>query len=190
MDLKYFQQVFTTDFPLNKDGLDELYSSLTYRIFPKNSLLLSAGEREQELRFINNGCIREYYIKDTVEVNSNFFITPQFVNDFTSFIDAVPSKKYLETLQQTELLTISRDVFYNLLTRYQCGKTFIDQNFKMLLREKENEEFYRLTFSPEENYLSIVKRRPEWLQNVPQYHIASYLGITPESLSRLRRKSR
>ena len=74
------------------------------------------------------------------------------------------------------------------LEKYPCGKTFICNTFQKLLVQKDMEAYHACTKTPEELYLYIMQYKNTWLQNIPQYHIASYLGITPETLSRIRKR--
>ena len=179
---------FSTDFPLNREGVEELLSSFESKFFPKNSLLLKAGEVEKQLRFLETGTIREFYTTADKEININFYTFPQFITDFSSFNNLTKTKKYQECLTDVGLKVLDKSVFLALLEKYQCGRSFIDLTFQRLLEKKELFEYNRITKTPEELYQGILDNQPEWLQNIPQYHIASYLGITPETLSRIRRR--
>lgn len=183
--LKYF---FETDYPLNQEGLAELFSNFKSILIPKNEVILKKEGSEKELRFLNRGVIREYFSSQDKDININFFTSPQFITDFTSFINTSKTKKNQETLTEVELLVIGRQTFYDLLDKYECGKSFIDLTFKRLLEQKENFEYNRITKSPDELYNELQLYKPQWLQLIPQYHIASYLGITPETLSRIRKR--
>ncbi len=86
-------------------------------------------------------------------------------------------------------MSIEKDSFFNLLEKYECGKSFVASSFKKLLKQKEMLEFNRVTKTPDELYKELFIYKPEWLQLIPQYHIASYLNITPETLSRIRKRT-
>ncbi len=98
------------------------------------------------------------------------------------------TKKNQESLTDIELLSIDKKAFRELLQKYECGKSFIDLSFQKLLRQKELLEYNRLTKTADELYKELFIYRPHWLEKVPQYHIASYLNITPETLSRIRKR--
>ena len=179
---------FETDFPLNREGVDELISSFKIREYPKNTILLQEGNFENKLRFVNRGTIREFYRTKKREININFFTTPQFITDFSSFIQHSQTNKNQETLSSVQVLELGKETFVQLLEKYSCGKSFIDQTFQNILKHKEVFEYNRMTKEPEALYNELRIYKPDWLQEIPQYHIASYLGITPETLSRIRKR--
>jgi hypothetical protein len=87
-----------------------------------------------------------------------------------------------------ELRVLSKEKFLTFTNQYNCGKLFIESIFQRIVVNKEAEEFNHFVHTAEELYLDIMKSKPEWLLQIPQYHIASYLGITPETLSRIRKR--
>ena len=87
-----------------------------------------------------------------------------------------------------ELRVLSKEKFLSFTNQYNCGKLFIETIFQRIVIQKETEEFNYFVKTAEELYLDIMKSKPDWLLKIPQYHIASYLGITPETLSRIRKK--
>jgi len=179
---------FDTQFPLNKEGLLELFSAFNKNEIKKGVTILQVGKFENQLRFLNNGIVREYYSSEEKETNINFYTTPQFITDFSSFHDNSPSNKNQETLTNIELLVIDKEVFRSLLQKHKCGKSFIDLTFQNILKRKEQFEYNRITKTPEELYKELIVYKPYWLQNISQYHIASYLNVTPETLSRIRKR--
>jgi len=179
---------FETDYPLNRDGVGELIEAFRIKSYPKNALFLTEGVFEDTLRFLNQGVVREYYQNEKKDININFYTKPQFITDFSAFMQNVPSKKNQEALTEVQLLELSKATFTSLLERYSCGQSFIDQTFQKILKQKELFEYNRMTKEPSQLYHELQIYRPDWLQEIPQYHIASYLGITPETLSRIRKR--
>lgn len=188
IELKEISSFFETEYPLNKDGLRKLLSLFKLEKVKKGTQILSSGTEEKKLRFLNKGVVREYYSTSDKETNINFYTESQFITDLSSFIYNSKTKKYQEALTDVELLAIDKSSFRKLLNEYDCGKSFIDLSFQRLLRNKELFEYNRITKSPEELYNELFIYRPNWLEKIPQYHIASYLNITPETLSRIRKR--
>jgi len=179
---------FETDYPLNKEGVEELLASFDTIHYKKSTLLLESGQFEQKLKFLEKGVVREYYTTKDKETNINFYARPEFLTDFSAFNNAVATKKNQACITNVELKVLDKRKFVELLNKYDCGKSFIDLTFQKLLEQKELFEYHRITKNSEELYKEIVKNKPCWLDKIPQYHIASYLGITPETLSRIRKR--
>ncbi|TDQ29986.1 Crp/Fnr family transcriptional regulator [Tenacibaculum caenipelagi] len=179
---------FKTEFPLNQHGLDELFSLFKTEKYAKGSILLKADTKEKKLRFLNKGIVREYYANEEKEININFYTKPQFISDLLVFNQDATTKKNQESLTSVEMLSIERQPFFDLLEKYQCGKTFVESSFQKLLKQKELFEFNRITKSPDVLYNELFIYKPEWIQKIPQYHLASYLNVTPETLSRIKKR--
>ncbi|WP_417443806.1 Crp/Fnr family transcriptional regulator [Joostella sp.] len=188
IDYSQIAKFFETEYPLNKEGLAALMSLFVNKDIAKGTSILQSDTEEKELRFLNSGIIREYYASESKETNINFYTKPQFITDLSSFTGDIKTKKNQEALTDVSLLAVQKSDFRALLEKYQCGKSFIEQSFQKLLKHKELTEYNRITKSPEDLYRELLIYKPHWLQNIPQYHIASYLNITPETLSRIRKR--
>jgi CRP-like cAMP-binding protein len=138
--------------------------------------------------FVVEGCFRHFIINsDGVEFNTLFAFEDYWIGDMRGIMDNMPGNVNTEALENSTLLTISA-VDYNYLLK-TCHSFAL---YKLRLRSKSSEarldhsnEFHE---SAEIRYLNLLSKHPNIIQRVAQYHIASYLGITPESLSRLRKK--
>lgn len=179
---------FTNEFPFNKEGLDEFVNAFVIKKYKKGQIILQNNHIESELRFLDKGVVREYYRFNRKEKNVNFFTEPSFINDILSFTQQVPTIKFQECLTDIELRVLSREKFLYFTNKYSCGKLFIETIFQRKVMKKELEEYNFFIMTPEEMYLDIIQTKQNWLILIPQYHIASYLGVSPETLSRIRKR--
>jgi len=174
--------------PLTPAELAFLEEQCVYREVPKKFALVSEGKVAQEIYFINQGCLRLFYNKDGEKVTAFIFLENLFAAALDSLLQQVPSQQNLETMEDSELLVISREnleKIYDHSTNFQVmGRRIAEQRFINAQRILSS---YILD-SPEERYQKLLATQPEWFQRVPQHYIASFLGITPVSLSRIRKR--
>lgn len=154
----------------------------------KNSFLLEEGTICKEMNFLNRGLYRSYNLKDGKEITTNFFFEGSLIADYSSFVTQKPSYEYFQAVEDCELISFT----YNDMQHYY-EKYPMMQKFGRLIAEKVITNIYQrqqdfLLFTPKERYLNLIQRRPKVVLNLAQIHVASYLGITPEYLSRLRRE--
>ena len=187
-EFKEISNFFETEYPLNQDGLRELLLLFKKETVKKGTLILKTDTEEKQLRFLNSGVIREYFATSEKETNINFYTKPQFITDLSSFNNDLKTKKNQEALTDVTLLVVDKNAFRELLKKYECGKSFIDLSFQKLLKHKELLEYNRITKTADELYKELFIYKPTWLEKIPQYHIASYLNISPETLSRIRKR--
>jgi len=174
--------------PLSRDQFVYFATLLTMRRLAKHESFLQAGEVCTHIAFINKGCLRYYYLKDGNEFNGQFFFEGSWVGDYQSFLTGQPAVQHIDALENTELLVIRRD---DLQALYAEQPQF--ERFGRLLAENVVIGSQRRTASllfetPEERYLKLIAERPKVVERIPLHHIASYLGIKPESLSRIRKR--
>ena len=180
---------FKSKFPFNQDGLEEFKNSFITKTFKKGDIILTSRKKDHELRFLDQGCVREFYEKNGLQRNIDFHFNNSFITDFFSFTNNQYTKKNQECLTDTIIRILSKETLDNFLVKYPCGKNFIEQLFNRAIISKEENELHLLMNTPEENYERILTHNPIWIKTLPQHQIASYLGITPQHLSRLKKKS-
>lgn len=173
---------------LSSKELDLIESKFTFRQVPKKFVLVDEGEVAQELYFVIKGLIRLYYNKDGEEITGFIFRENLFASSYDSFLRQTPSIQTLETLEDCDLMVIAKkdmEALYdlvpkmNVLTRKVAEQRFI--NSQMILSSF-------ILDSPEERYRKFELHNKDLLLRVPQHMIASFLGITPVSLSRIRKR--
>ena len=187
-NLTEISRFFETEFPLNKEGLKELFSLFKTEHHKKGALILKDNSIEKKLRFLNTGIVREFYATEEKDININFYTNTQFITDLLAFKNDSTTRKNQDCLTDVELLVVDKQKYIESLNKYQCGKSFVDLSFQKLLKHKELLEYNRVTKNSDELYKELLIYKPEWLQVIPQYHIASYLNVTPETLSRIRKR--
>jgi len=177
------------DAGLTDEEIDLYMSFLKKKIINKKDHLLMAGDISTDVAYITKGCLRRYIIDEhSKEVILNFALEDYWVGDLESFIFQKPTIYYVQALEDCELLFISRENFLRANQELPKFKKFHD----IKVQRNHYYTLKRLSFAksatPEEKYLLLMKELPQLFQRVPLHYIASYLGIEPESLSRLRKR--
>jgi len=155
----------------------------------KNQFLLNEGEVCTHIGFVNSGCLREYTIDNKgTEHIVQFAIEDWWVSDLNSYLSGKPSEFNVDALQDSEVLLLEKSARDELLNK--CPK--MERFFRLLIEANHVATHQRiadsLSSSAEERYLKFIKTYPKLFEIVPQNQIASYLGITPQSLSRIRKE--
>lgn len=181
-------QVFMQRFGVDDETMHLFCSKLTSKYIPKKEFFVRQGETCRHIAFINEGLLRLFYSIEGEEHIRQFHFERSFCSEFQSFLTEKPALMSLQALEDTHLLLISHADLHHLFSLSRefekLGRVlaeqafiFVSQRFASILLE-----------SPEERYQHLMAERPKVLQRVPQYMIASYLGITPEALSRIRKR--
>ncbi|MFN4316159.1 MAG: Crp/Fnr family transcriptional regulator [Chitinophagaceae bacterium] len=156
-------------------------------LFPKNRIIEEEGKIPKYLYFINNGFLRLFYYDDNgEEVTTHLNCPPGFITSYNSFIKQEKSTDNLECITDCELLRISKNNLDLLLQQSVAFKDFSIWVFQQSLAYNENRSKELATLTAEQRYLKLMKNYPDVLHNVPLQYIASFLGMNPKSLSRIR----
>jgi CRP-like cAMP-binding protein len=173
--------------PISEEIADILEKSSLVRRYPKGTVLLRQGERALSSYFVLKGCIRSYALKDGEERTLDFFIEEDPVLPLGYGKDE-PAAHSLECAEDTIAVVSTQDLEDRMLRDFpQLKNLCLAISEIMAAKLQEQYSRYRTT-TPEEGYRYLAESRPELLKRIPQYQIASYLGIQPESLSRIRRR--
>ncbi len=182
--LKRLSQFITLD----KTEQDYFVSKLQVKEYSKKELVLQEGQVCKYAYFINTGCLRYYYNVEGQENTAQFFFENGWYTDYDSFLTGKPTKQNIETLEKTQLLLISaKDLhqFYIDMPKFErFGRLMAESAFLGIRQRSEMLE----NQTAEERYLTLMKDRPKVFERIPQHYIASYLGIKPPSLSRIRKR--
>ncbi len=141
-----------------------------------------------ETGFLNHGCFRTYYLTEGKEINTRFVFENEFVVDYDSFLQEKPSKYYIQALEDTEIVSFNLEALQNAYAQSKnwerFGRIMAEQSYKMTTERVESFLF----LDGEQRYLDLLKNQSHIFDRIPLYHIASYIGLERESLSRLRKK--
>jgi CRP/FNR family transcriptional regulator, anaerobic regulatory protein len=173
---------------LNDNEITSFTNKLRVKKLKKKELLLQEGDICKHAYFINSGCLRYFYIVEGIENTGQFFFENNWYTDYDSFLLGKPSKQNIEALEDCEIVLLSKTDLQHLFAEVPKFEKFgriMAENAYLGIRNK-NEMLVNQT--AEERYLTLMKERPKVFERVPQHYIASYLGIQPPSLSRIRRR--
>lgn len=170
---------------LTDDEKNALLSLDLFHSVKKGTVLLKEGQKSPESYFVLKGCIRVYYIIDGEEKTTAFYteqdaLTPHCV------INKSPSDYFISCVEDSILLISNSDMGVEINSKFPKFEIMCRMLSEELLAKRQLDFDEYKTSSPEQRYLNLLQKRPDLVQRVPQHQLASYLGIKPQSLSRLR----
>jgi CRP-like cAMP-binding protein len=182
--LAYFSENWTG----SKDELAEIIDALNIKTIKRGTILVQEGAVSTLCYYILKGCVRQYVLEDGIEKTTAFYTENQAVVPFQTYLKGKPSNHFTVCLEDVTAIVGNpeeeKEMYRKFPNLESLTRTMVEQDFG-----KTQEEFANfVTSSPEKRYLDLMKNRPDLIQRVPQHQIASYLGVTPESLSRIRRR--
>jgi CRP-like cAMP-binding protein len=162
--------------------------SFVEREIASKTILLREGEISKHAHFIKMGCLRQWFNKDGKDITFQFFFEGQAVASIDSFIGKQPSLYNLESIEPSTIISISKVTFDKLNEIYPDFKIGFQEILYQRFRNYAQLFLSCIKDTPRERYDELIKNHPELIKRVPQHYIASYLGITPISLSRIRNR--
>lgn len=181
---KYFDKTFKMT---DRDW--KIFSSMLIKQeFSKKHALLEAGQIENNLSFIETGIIRFYIPKEDNDLTFAFVLNNSFVSGYDSFLTQTPSTYYVETLTKTTLWRLTYNDLQEIYNETEIGNTIGRKASEDLFMKKSKRELSLLNETAEQRYLNLFTEQPDLLQHIPLKYIASYIGVTPQALSRIRKR--
>jgi len=176
--------------PIPEEECDAFFASeKEFKYLKAKEFFIKENETCREIAFVNKGVLRMYYLSpEGKEINTMFFFENDFATSFQSLLLQQPGRYFIQALTDCELITVAYPTLQNAYEQSHLWNKFgrIIAEKSYVISEKRIESL--LFYNAEERYLNLVKTYPRVFEQVPLYHIASYLGIERESLSRLRKK--
>jgi len=186
IDLKYFLNSLT---PISTESWDKFSALFTPKVLKKGDYFITDGQTAREIGFLESGIVRAFYRNhEGIEYNKHFFSNPCFIGGYASLIT-----KNTNQINQQALIDCNIKIarYADIQALYQpcpdiesASRILAEQFFV----QKEQREIDIVLLDADKRYQIFQKNFPQLEQQIPQYHIASYLGITPTQLSRIRRK--
>jgi CRP-like cAMP-binding protein len=170
---------------LTEDEKNAILSLDLFRSVKKGTTLLKEGQKSQDEYFVLKGCIRKYYITDGEEKTTAFFTEMEALTPHCAKNNA-PSEYFISCIEDSILLVSNSDMGMEINSKFPKFELMCRILSEELLAKQQIDFDEFKTSTPEQRYLNLTQKRPDLIQRVPQHQLASYLGIKPQSLSRLR----
>ncbi|PCI10375.1 MAG: CarD family transcriptional regulator [Flavobacteriaceae bacterium] len=187
--MKNIRDYIETITKVNDEDWNLFSSKLHKKRFPKKSILTKIGEVENYISFIEEGVVRLVIPKnDEDEMTFGFSFQNEFISAYDSFLTQTPSIYQVETLTETRLLSISYSDLQKVYEQTQIGNLIGRLVSEGLYLLKSKRTYSLLVDTAEQRYLNLFTERPNLIKEIPLKYIASYIGVTPQSLSRIRKQ--
>lgn len=186
--MEKFKKYLNSISPIPNQHWKIFASKLIREELPKNSILLMHGQVEEYISFVEKGTIRFFIPRKEDELTFSFIFENEFAGAYDSFLTRTPSLYCAETLTPTVLWRFSYDTLQALYREIPVSNIIGRVASEELFLKKAKRELSLLFDSAEERYLKIFSEKPHLLRQIPLKYIASYIGITPQALSRIRKR--
>lgn len=180
--------ILSTLTPLTEEEKHDITTSIPIRTVEKGTYLERIGDISRNSYFVIKGCIREFELVDGEEKTTAFYTEEDSAVNFTSLSNQTPSTKNFLCEEDTTIAILNAEKENALYQKYPRFEQFCRSGVEQMMGQKQDQLASMILLKPEERYEKLQRERPDLLNRVAQYHIASYLGIQPETLSRIRRR--
>lgn len=181
--ITYFEKM---GFPEN--DLTSFLDCIKIRNFSANEMILVNGQLENYLSFIDTGVVRYYAVANEKEITFDFAFNNSFYCAYDSFYNRAKTNIYVQAITDCQLYSISHENLQTLYKKCETAKKLGRIATEFLLVKKAKRELDLLTKSPEERYTNLLLEQPKYIQQIPLKYLASYIGVVPETLSRIRKR--
>lgn len=187
-DHKGLLDYFDRHLKLSKEESHFLVDNVPVVQYKAQSVLLKEGQISTAFYFILTGIVRMYYVVDGIEKTTFFYTHQDFVSSYESFTQQIPAAHNIECLTDVAIAVFNIDVVQRILQKYPRF-----ESLSRMVMEKELSVYQEMissfvTLNGEQRYEKLCRENSALLQQIPQYHIATYLGVSPETLSRIKKR--
>lgn len=186
--LSQIRDILHTVTVLSDSEWEAFKDRLIMQEFEKDEHLCREGQTENYIYFIEGGACRSYFLKDGREYTLDFFFSSEFVTSYTSFLTREPSQVNIQALVKTKTFKIHYNSLQSLYDQYHHGERVGRVIAEKQFIKRSRKEMELLSLTAEDRYRSLFKKNPALVGQISVKHLSSYLGIHPESLSRIRNK--
>lgn len=186
--MEHFLNDISSFSPLEQAAVEEFRQRLEYLSVLAKNVLLREGEVAQKMFFVRKGCLRLYFYNAGNDITFQFFFEGSVMASFGSWHKRQPSQFSLESIEPTELVAVPREAFDTLIHAVLSLRDRYEEVLIERFHAYQQLFFSRIKNTPQQRYEELLRERPNVLLRVPQHYIASFLGITPVSLSRIRNR--
>lgn len=180
---------FRSHVELTEEEFAELEPSLSLEVLKKKEFLVQPGQISTHMNFIHKGCLRVFYLDQQAQEHTlQVGVEGWWVSDFSSFIRWVPSELYTQALEETVLVRIPKKELEALYLKIPAFSHFFREKIQGGYVALQERTIHSMSQDAYSRYLDFIKKYRNIEQRIPQYVVASYLGVTPEFLSHLRKK--
>jgi CRP-like cAMP-binding protein len=169
---------------LNKEQINVFLAKCKDYTFNKGDYLQKEGQICNFLAFLEMGSLRYYTLADYDEMTLHFFTENQWITDYESLTTHTPTSNYIQVLEKTRIKIIKLDDIHLLLEQFPTLRNILKVLDKSIITSAHLTSITKA--SPDERYKRLLNTNPEWINRFPQMHIASYLGMTRETFSRVK----
>jgi CRP/FNR family transcriptional regulator, anaerobic regulatory protein len=185
-----FKHIIEQHVSLTTDEWQTIQSKLVLKRLPKHATWMRVGDVCSTVAFINAGAMHCFHRKGDKEITSHLLFEQMFCADFQSLMFQQPAVHTIETLEACEMILLRYDALLELRRTIPAVERFTSAVVQQFLLSEMKRTASFLLKSPDERYLELMRDLPQALQRVPQYILASYLNMTPETFSRVRNRIR
>lgn len=182
--IAYFEKIT----PLSAEESAALEASMNIITAPAGTFLLEEGKTSDNTYFVLKGCVREFVMADGDERTTNFFTENQWVIALNNHMHPTAADVNWVCTEDTTLVTGNEEKAMELFMRFPRFESISRKVMEEALHLQREQIRVFLTHAPDERYEALLTSRPDLIQRVPQYQLASYIGVKPESLSRIRKR--